>query len=175
MKKIAMYSLAALILFVSSPVSAEWATIKNYDCLEVEKFTVDRKDYSSTKLERAAAIPEEILTNLQHKIVGETIRSKIISQVVKKEESKCSAKTLIYGGKVTDYKQGSRAARILIGLGAGKQKFEVESYLKDKASGQIIASKKIIDRKFGGLAGGDEDKGQQDFAEKVAAFIKNGK
>jgi len=77
--------------------------------------------------------------------------------------------------KVTDYKKGSRAARLWIGMGAGKQKFEVQCYLEDKESGEILARKEIIDRKIGGWAGGDEGKGESDFAEKVAKFVKHGK
>ena len=165
----------AIIFFSSSGWAGGWdKTLKQYDCLEVEKFFVDRDDFSSSKMERAAAVPQETLDGLQHKIVGQVSRAKIFSKVGKAGQVSCPGKVLVFGGQVTDYKRGSRAARLLIGLGAGKQKFATKSYLKDKETEKVLAKKKIVDRKVGGLAGGDEDKGQRDFAEKVAKFVKNG-
>jgi len=165
---------ASFSLLFSTSAHADWvSTLGKYDCLEIEKFQVNREDFSNRERERASAIPEETLDQLQHAIVGEATREKIVSQV--KKAPGCKGETIVFGGIVTDYKQGSRAARILVGLGAGKQKFQVESYLKDKKTDEPLANKQIIDRKVGGWAGGDEAKGHQDFAEKVTTFIKKGK
>jgi hypothetical protein len=166
-----------LVLCISCvSFAGNWnSTLAEYNCLEVEKIQVDRNDFSTKKLERAAAFPEEMRTSLQHKIVGEISRENIIPSVKKAGTTACTGKTLIYGGKLTEYKKGSRAARIMIGMGAGKQKIEVDSYIKDKSTGQVLATKTVVDRKFGGIAGGDEAKGERDFAEKVARFVKNGK
>lgn len=173
MKKVVSAFCLGICLVCPTVFSEDWSTtIAQYDCLEVEKFVVDRDDFSSKAMERAAAIPEEALDHLQHKSVGEVTRDDLFTKVSKTE---CAGKTLIFGGKVTDFKQGNRSARIWIGMGAGKQKFEVQCYLKDKASGDVLARKEIIDRKIGGWSGGDEAKGESDFAEKVARFIKNGK
>lgn len=168
----------AVVLLLTAQIcwgSAWKKTLQSYECLEVEEFYVDRDDFSSRRMERAAAIPKETLGSIQHTIVGEVTRKGIVPSVKKAQASACNGKTLVFGGQVTDYKKGSRAARMMIGLGAGKQKFEVQCYLKDKQSGETIASGRVVDRKFGGLAGGDEAKGQRDFAEKVARFVKNGK
>lgn len=177
MKKcLGLVLVVSMVLISVSSFAKGWSsTLKEYNCLEVEKFVVDRDDFSSKELERAASFPAETITSLQHKIVGEISRKKIIGSVKKAGPSACSEKALVFGGKITDYKKGSRAARIFIGMGAGKQKIEVESYIKDKSTGQVLASDKIVDRKFGGIAGGDEAKGEQDFAEKVADFVKSGK
>lgn len=175
MKYILLSVVALGISAAGFNLHAEWAVfLKNYDCLEVQRFSVDRENYSSQKLERAATIPDEILGELQHKIVGQSVREKLVGKVVKAEEQECQGRALIYGGKVTEYKRGSRVARIMIGLGAGKQKFEVESFLRDKSSGETLATKTVVDRKVGGLAGGDEEKGQRDFAEKAVHFIRDG-
>lgn len=169
-----------LALFAVSIPSVVFAgpwvsTLKEYNCLEIEKFTVDREDFSSTEMERAATIPDETLSRLQHKIVGEITRAKIIEKVTKADSKSCEGKALVFGGKVTDYKEGNRAARIFIGWGAGKQKFEVQCYIKDKQNGDVLARKQVVDRKVGGISGGDEAKGESDFAEKVARFVKRGK
>ncbi len=161
-----------LILCGSSGFAETANNLSSYSCVEVEKFQVDRDNFSTKELERAASIPDEDLVNLQHKIVGHLVRSQSFQKVVKAGQEHCSENAIIYGGTVVDYKKGNRAARILIGLGAGKQKFEVQSYLKDKKSGQMLAQKSIIDRKWAGVAGGDEDQGMNDFAEKAVRFIK---
>jgi len=173
MKRFPMLFLFGLAFLSSIGFAEDWEkTLKKYECLEVEKFTVDREDFSSKKMERAACIPDEDLMHLQHKIVGEISRKKLFQKVSKTE---CTGTTMVFGGKVTDFKKGSRAARIWIGMGAGKQKFEVQCFLKDKSTGAVLLRKEIIDRKVGGWAGGDEAKGESDFAEKVAKFIKKGK
>jgi len=167
----------SLAMFIPSVVLAgPWiSTLKEYQCLEIEKFAVDREDFSSTEMERAATIPDETLSRLQHKVVGEITRAKIIDEVTKADAKPCESKALVLGGKVTDYKEGDRAARMFIGWGAGKQKFEVQCYIKDKQTGDVLTKKQVVDRKMGGISGGDEAKGESDFAEKVAGFVKNGK
>jgi len=177
MKHLILTIVSGIILLIcTNAYAAKWTvTLSEYQCIEVEKFIVDRNDYSTKKLERAASIPDESLVSLQHKIVGEIIRKSILPEVKKADLEPCKSKAIVFGGKVTEYKKGSRAARILIGLGAGKQKFEVQSYIKDKQTGNILASKKIVDRKFGGIAGGDEAKGERDFAEKAMRFVRSGK
>jgi len=115
---------ASFSLLFSTSAHADWvSTLGKYDCLEIEKFQVNREDFSNRERERASAIPEETLDQLQHAIVGEATREKIVSQV--KKAPGCKGETIVFGGIVTDYKQGSRAARILVGLGAGKQKKKV--------------------------------------------------
>ncbi len=81
--------------------------------------------------------------------------------------------SLILTGIVTDYKKGSKAMRYLVGLGAGKQKFEVDLVLRNKKDQNVIAMKTVIDRKIGGLLRGSDEKGQYDFAEKISDFIRS--
>lgn len=176
MKIITILLVSFILSIPSVALAGPWTgTLKEYQCIEIEKFAVDREDFSSREMERAATIPDETLSRLQHKIVGEVTRAKIADEVTKADAKPCEGKALVLGGKVTDYKEGSRAARILVGWGAGKQKFEVQCYIKDKQSGDIIARKQVVDRKVGGISGGDEAKGESDFAEKVVSFVKNGK
>jgi hypothetical protein len=164
------------VLSLSSLAWADWSdTLRNYSCIEVEKFAVDRETQGEKKEERAASIPDEILASLQRKIVTEISKEKLISQVVTAGGGGCTGSTLVLGGKVSDFRKGNKALRYIIGFGAGKRKFEVESYVKDKSNGNTLIEKKISDSKSGGWLGGSDDKGERDFAEKVAKFIKKGK
>ena len=76
------------------------------------------------------------------------------------------------GGRVADYKEGNQALRYLVGFGAGAQKFSVEVWLARKSDGAQVARGMVVDRKVGGWVGGQADKGLDDFAEKVAGFVK---
>ena len=165
--------------------------------LEVARFDVDRENYTTKKLERAGKIPDETLDDLQRALLGEFTRAGMFGKVGKPAEAGGSAAAaeaaeagdasysggtsgsdnasgpgVILSGTITDFKAGNRAARLLIGLGAGGQKFQVECVLKDRATGRVVGEKTIVDRKWGGLTGGDEAKGRSDFAEKVVAFVQ---
>ena len=165
-------------VLVTTPMAREekWPdVISKYSCLEVEKFMVDRDDTSTKELARAAEIPEESLIELQEALFLELSGRDILSTVVKAGGEGCEGPALLFGGKVTDFKAGSRAKRYWVGFGAGKQKFQVDSYLKDRETGASQAERRIIDRKSGGWFGGSEKKGLKDFTEKVVKFIKTGK
>ena len=45
------------------------------------------------------------MDHLRHKVVGEVSRGNLLPKVSKTE---CTGKTLVFGGKVTDFKKGSR-------------------------------------------------------------------
>lgn len=144
-----------------------------YDTLEVARFGVNREDYSTKEAERAGKIPEETLDHLQRSLLGELTRSRVLPNVHKAAEGEDSSPgALLLAGRVTDFKAGSRVARYFAGVGIGAQKVEVECVLKDKATGVVLGRETIVDRKWAGWAGGSEEKGIEDFAEKVSAFVQ---
>lgn len=164
--------------------------------LEIARFDVDRENYTTKSLERAGKIPDETLDDLQRALLGEFTRAGLFKTVRKPvatpdstnadaagseadsgstddaESAKSTESVLVISGTITDFKPGNRGARMLIGFGAGGQKFEVDCVLMDWASGKKIGEATIVDRKFGGITGGDEAKGRSDFAEKVVKFVK---
>lgn len=160
---------------------------KTYSVLEVAAFDVDREDYSTKKLERAASIPQEMLDMIQLGMLGELSRRKAFPTVRKASdpdagpsanepdpatnEAEPEEGVLVIGGRITDFKAGSRTTRILISFGAGGQKIQADCVLTDKATGEVLGRKTIVDRKVAGWAGGSESKGIHDFAEKVLSFI----
>lgn len=169
-------ALVVLLLILGSSLTFSEDNPKaseGYSVLEVELFEVDRKDVSTKEAERAGMIPDEMLLYIQRGIVGELTREKAFPTVRKIEDSEEEVDgVLVLSGRITDFKPGNRAARIMIGFGAGGQKIEAECVLKDKRTDKILAKKIVVDRKVAGWAGGDETKGIHDFAEKVHAFIK---
>lgn len=147
-----------------------------FDCIEIELFAIDRDDISDRGEARATLISPELLTELRGFIASEIPLEIPGMKTRLTPEQACENpdRSLVFGGRVTDYKKGSQAARYLVGFGAGKQKFEVDVVLKRKTDETVISQGTVVDRKIGGLIGGSKDKGRQDFAEKVADFIHSG-
>ena len=147
-----------------------------YDCVEIFSFEVDRDNHSTKEYERAATTPYKILEQVQRFSVGEIIRSDNGIKAVNATHQSCpdDAMALQFGGAVTDFKAGNQSLRYWVGLGAGKQKLAIDAWLKDKLSGDVIYRDDIVDRKWGGVWGGDDTKGIRDFAQKVEGFIEKG-
>ena len=149
-----------------TPAKKPWST------LEVAVFDVNREDVSTEEAERAGTISPEMLEAIQRGMIGEISRAEAFEAVRKATDPNSAQEgVLVIGGKITDFKGGNRTARLLVGMGAGGQKIEAECVLKDKATGRVLGTETIVDRKVAGWAGGDETKGIHDFAEKVLAFI----
>lgn len=148
--------------------------LAQYDCVEVELFKIDRSQIESKKDKRAAMIPRKALATLQESIVLEVPLSiPGVARMYAIEESCPNPETaVVMGGTISDYKKGSKALRYWVGLGAGAQKFAVEAWIRTKATNELLASDEIVDRKVGGLLGGEDEKGVDDFSEKVAGLIR---
>lgn len=168
--------LGVLLVAIATNLAALAAEIEQqmagYQVIEVALFTVDRESYASKQAERAGSIPDETLEAIQRAILGELTRSHLAIARQPTEETTEPGRCLLLSGRVTDFKPGNRAARYIVGFGAGKQLIEVECVLADKATGQLVSAGRVIDRKVGGWAGGSELKGVEDFAQKVLHFVK---
>lgn len=170
MTKLTLAAMAILPLLVL-PTALRAA---DYDCIEVELFqTADQSQATSREDKRAASIPPEVLEKLRQGIIADIPSSMKGMVGVRAGDASCpdAARAITFGGSVTDYKKGNKAARYLIGFGAGKQKFAVDAWIKDKSTGTILGEDQVIDRKAAGFFGGSADKGVRDFAEKVGDFI----
>jgi hypothetical protein len=157
------------------PAPAQDVSVQ-FDCIELELFTVNKDDVTDSAEARATMIPPEKLVELRDYIASEIPLEMpgMKTRLVPEQQCDDDERSLVFGGRVTDYKKGNQAARYLVGFGAGKQKFAVDAVLKRKSDGSVIAQDEVVDRKVGGLFGGSKDKGKQDFAEKVADFIHEG-
>lgn len=161
----------ALPLLLALPLSA---TATPYTCVEVELFQIDRTQITSKKDKRAAHIPREALEGLRQSIVLEVPLSVpgMVGMYAGEESCPDPTRAIVLGGTMADYKKGSKAARYWVGMGAGAQKFAVNAWIRDKATGQVLGTDDVVDRKVGGLLGGSAEKGVDDFSEKVCKFIR---
>ena len=158
----------AILVLLSAPQAAS-----AYTCIEVAEFVVDKESIESKQDQRAAMIPEELLGAIQKYVTLEIPLAMPGVTGVAQGEQRCKPgdQVAVLSGTVTDYKPGNRAMRYLVGFGAGAQKFPVQATLTDKATGAVLGSDEIVDRKVAGWAGGSDEKGMEDFSEKIAGFI----
>ncbi len=163
-------------MFIASIIVINTSYASEFNCIEINLFTVDRDDISSRALARAASIPEETLNLLQVYVRNELNIDKNGLKAVKGGEASCEdPKTaLVLDGLITDYKKGSQVMRYMVGFGAGKQKIQIEAVLINKDTNKVIKKDRVVDRKIGGLIGGSNDKGKRDFAEKINNFVRTG-
>lgn len=168
-----MNKLPTVLLATLLSLSATAAVADDYACIELQLFSVDKDNIDDRESARAALIPEDVLVELRSYIAVEIPVEMGRIKVMLAPEETCpdAPSSLVFGGTVTDYKKGNQVARYLVGLGAGKQKFAVEAWVKRKGDGVELKRGEVVDRKIGGLIGGSKDKGKQDFGEKIADFI----
>ena len=149
---------------------------QGFDCVEVRRFETVTGFIQNKKDARAATIPTEKLTAIQSLVAGyiPVKLARIKSTTAENGAPECPdpSRALVLGGKITDYKKGNQALRYFVGFGAGAQKFSVQARVTRKSDGKLLAEDEITDYKVGGWIGGQADKGQDDFAEKVVDFLK---
>jgi hypothetical protein len=165
------FKLAATVL--ATLLLATEAAAQSAVCVKVEAFTSDTTDVKTKADKRAAQVPDEVVKKIQDNLVLQVPLSMPGSTGVAGTSGKCPAKArvVVLSGVFADYKEGNRAMRYWVGMGAGKQKFSVNAKVVDE-KGATLGEEVITDRKIGGLVGGSDAKGLEDFSEKVIAFVK---
>lgn len=146
-----------------------------FDCVEVALFEVNQGLISSKQEARAAMIPAEKLADIQRSVAGNIpdripgMRAALVGHGVGCPDPQ---RTILLTGHIIDFKKGNQALRYFVGFGAGAQKFSVTARAVRKSDGALLAEGDVTDRKVGGWVGGNDDKGLDDFGEKVAVFLK---
>lgn len=165
-----LYIMTILLLSVNITFAEQTqSATSDYKCIEINLFTADKQNPKTRALKRAAKISKLVLHNIRDVVLSE-IDAKGLTAV---KTDKCTDEaSLQLNGVVIDYKEGNQMMRYMIGFGAGKQKIATNITVSDKATGEVLAEQKIVDRKIGGLIGGSDAKGKKDFAEKVNKFLR---
>lgn len=149
---------------------------QDFECVEVHRFTAVTGFIENKKDARAATIPSEKLSAIQSLVAGYIPEklSQLKSTTAENGAPLCPDpdRALVLDGRITDFKKGNQALRYFVGFGAGAQKFSVSARVTRKSDGVLISEGEVTDYKVGGWIGGQADKGQDDFAEKVVDFLK---
>lgn len=176
-------SILAVMLFVAIPTlgqnassSAQAAPVEQ--SIEVVKFDIRAgvEFPASTRDVMMTEIVDE-LTKLKKftLVLGDVA----VAGAAKKEEPVTEAPAatdvetkLVLTGTVTQFNPGNRAARYLIGFGAGKTKVVAEIKLVERATGKVVLEKKVDGSVIIGLFGGDSNGATRGLAEEVASVTK---
>ena len=138
---------------------------QTYQNIEVEKFTVKEKvEYEAEKLD-----------NLMSEIIYALKNTKKFQNVMLLAEKPVNTSTdpvLKISGEIIQYDKGNRAARYLIGFGAGKTKVKAKLKFTDSASGKLLLEKDIDGSVWIGLFGGDSEGAKSDLAKDIANLVK---
>ncbi len=146
MKRFSQLLFAAFIcLFV---ISAEAQNSAPYTIVEIERFTVAE----------GVDFPDNEVTELMGYMVLHFNRSRRFEQVFPSTDTAAQtapARRVKITGVVTKYSKGNRAARYLIGLGAGRTKLVANVEVADAETGMILFAQKVDGHVYGGLFGGE--------------------
>lgn len=139
-----------------------------YDVVEIEKFTVAE----------GVEFPAKDLDEMSTYLVLDFNRSKRFSQVFLSSDlaaQTAPARRVRIIGRDSKYAKGNRAARYIVGLGAGRTKLVSDIKVTDVQSGEVLMEQKVDGHVYGGLFGGETDQAKSNLAsESIKTMTKKG-
>ena len=151
-------------VFFASAAFGQAATKQAYKAIEIERFTVRH----GVELEQKDV--DELMTATVNNFKAS---NRFDSVVMAGEAASVEAgPKLKISGEVTKYVKGNRAARYLVGFGAGKTKLMVDIKLTDAASGEVVFHQSVDGDVTWGLFGGDSDKAKGGVADEIIREMK---
>jgi len=135
-----------------------------YKAIEIDRFTV----------RQGVELPDKDVDELMKATISNFRASNRFDSVTMAGEAATveAAPKLKVSGEVTKYVKGNRAARYLVGLGAGKTKLMVDVKLTDAATGEVVFHQSVDGDVTWGLFGGDSDKAKGGVADEIIREMK---
>ena len=166
MKSIKYLFLAISVsMLLTMAAFGQTATAKGpYKVIEIEKFTVRQG------VELSGKDVDELM-----KATAENFRdSKRFDSVTMAGEASTApiGPKLKISGEVVKYVKGNRAARYLVGLGAGKTKIMVDVKLTDTATGEVLFNQTVDGDVTWGLFGGSSDSAKGGVSDELIREMK---
>lgn len=153
----ALVLLCALVLF-ASPSSAQ--TASPYMAVEVERF----------KVADGVEFPDKDLDEMMAAVVLNMNRSRRFENVFLSGDAlapAAPARRAKVSGTITKYSKGNRAARYLVGLGAGRTKLVASVKVADAETGEMLFEQNVDGHVYGGLFGGETDQAKGNLASEI--------
>lgn len=151
----------SIFLVASQTVVAQTsAAAVPYQVVEIEKFTVSQ----------GVEFPANDLEELMGHLVLNFNNSRRFDKVFLSTDvgaSSAPARRVKISGEVTKYSKGNRAARYLVGFGAGRTKLVADVKVRDAETGQILIEQKVDGHVYGGLFGGGTDQAKGGLASEI--------
>ena len=135
-----------------------------YKAIEIERFSV----------RQGVEFPDKDLDELMNATVKNFQDSKRFDSVALSggEATETAGPRLRISGEVTKYVKGSRAARYLVGFGAGKTKIMADITMTDTATGEVVFHQVVDGDVTWGVFGGDSDAAKGGVADEIIREMK---
>jgi hypothetical protein len=147
--------LAVLFVF---PAAAQ--TPAPYDYVELQRFSV----------EFGVEFSEQEVDQLMTYMVLNFNRSRRFERVFLSTDAaaqEAPARRVKISGVITKYSKGSRAARYIIGLGAGRAKLVADITITDAETGDVLLTHKADGHVYGGAFGGETGQAKGELASEI--------
>ena len=135
-------------------------TAQPYEVVEIEKFTIAE----------GVELNDAEITELMSFMVVHFNDSRRFRQVFLSTDTAAAtapARRAKVTGVVTKYNKGSRAARYLIGFGAGRTKLVAQVKVVDTETGAVLMEQKVDGHVYGGLFGGETDGAKSNLSSEI--------
>ena len=152
-------------LALGTPATAQKQVKGKYKAIEVTRFEI-QKDVEKFDAAWLLTLTDELVKQLEE--------SKKFQQVLREGEAPTEpgAPTLKLVGAITKFKPGSRAARYMVGFGAGSTVVKAHIKIVDKASGDVQFEDDVDGKVIMGVIGGESVGATRGLAKEVAAKTK---
>ncbi len=156
----AVAALCAVCLFVSSASAQAAQTSSPYNTVEIEKFAVGE----------GVTFPDNDLNELMGYLVIHFNKSKRFENVFLATDAAAQsapARRVKISGTITKYSKGNRAARYLVGFGAGRTKLVAKVKVADAETAEVLFEQDVDGHVYGGLFGGETDSAKGGLASDI--------
>jgi len=157
-----------LSIFVIAPQAQNQTTsaAMPYQVVEIEKFTV------SSGVEFPANDLEELMSHLVLNF-NNSRRFEHVFLSTDTASSSAPARRVKISGVVTKYAKGNRAARYLVGFGAGRTKLVADVKVRDGETGQLLMEQKVDGHVYIGFFGGSTDQAKGGLSSEIIKTMTN--
>ena len=159
MKMFTRAAVVCAVLMFAGAVFAQTST-EPYGTVEIERFGIAQ----------GVEFPENDLNELMSYMVTHFNRSRRFQNVFLSSDAASGTaepRRAKIVGTVSKYAKGSRAARYLIGLGAGRTKLVADVKVVDAETGDVLFEQKVDGHVYGGFFGGQTDAAKSGLASEI--------
>lgn len=160
MKTVKLIGISLSITLFLSAYALSQSQTSPYGVVEIERFTVAQ----------GVEFPDNDLSELMNYLVLHFNDSRRFDQVFLTTDAlaqSAPARRVKITGQVTKYSKGSRAARYLVGFGAGRTKLVANVKVADAQTGQVLFEQNVDGHVYGGLFGGKTDQAKGELASEI--------
>jgi hypothetical protein len=141
---------------------------RNFSAFEVENF-------QNPKYQTKAPMPDDWLPLIREDITQRVIATHCFQRVMDFEDPKVTKpdteRVLLLRGSIVEFTHGNQAARFLVGMGAGAGKIVVNCEFVDKATGEVVYTRKVDGKVIG--SGESTEGAIKGISKEIAGVVKD--